>query len=61
MLIRCALCDDTGWVCGVHQDRPWSGAFSERACSCRALGTPCEQCNSDQPQEKSGVVRATVQ
>jgi len=61
MLIRCALCDDTGWVCGVHQDRPWSGALSERACPCRALGTPCEQCNPDQPRDTSGIFRATVQ
>jgi len=56
MLIRCALRDDTGWVCGVHQDRPWSGAFSEQG-----LGMPCEQRNPDQPRDKSGIFLATVQ
>jgi hypothetical protein len=21
----CTLCDDCGWVCEVHPDRPWEG------------------------------------
>lgn len=33
----CSTCDDTGWVCEAHVDRPWAG-FSERhdACACSA-------------------------
>jgi hypothetical protein len=42
----CAVCDDTGWVCEAHPDRPFRG-FSSRtdACDCIGVGMPCEACN----------------
>jgi hypothetical protein len=42
---RCEFCDDTGWVCENHPDRPWRG-FTSRidACECGA-GAPCDACN----------------
>jgi hypothetical protein len=41
----CKVCDNSGWVCENHPDRPWAG-FSERedACDCGA-GAPCPICN----------------
>ena len=41
----CPICDDKGWVCENHRDKPW-GEFSDRpdACSCGA-GAPCAACN----------------
>jgi hypothetical protein len=39
----CSHCDDTGWVCEAHPDRPWEGA---RACGCGGAGDPCPDCNS---------------
>jgi len=43
---RCQFCDNTGWVCENHPDKP-SGDFSDRsdACQCGA-GAPCPHCNS---------------
>src|SRR5216684_319842 len=38
-----ALCEDCGWVCENHPDRPWEG---EHACTCGAAGAPCPQCNA---------------
>jgi hypothetical protein len=29
--MRCLLCEDCGWVCEAHPDRPWEG---EHACRC---------------------------
>src|SRR6266567_7246455 len=44
--MKCELCDDCGWVCENHQDRPWQGAH---ACSCGGAGMACPRCNpSDQ-------------
>ena len=42
--MACLVCDNTGWVCEEHPDRPWRGN-SQRAdaCDCGA-GMPCE-CN----------------
>jgi hypothetical protein len=44
--MACAVCDDTGWVCEAHPDRP-AGMFSERAeaCRCGAAAMPCPECN----------------
>jgi hypothetical protein len=53
---RCSQCGDTGWVCEVHPDKPWSGVPSELACYCGAQGAPCELCNPDAPPDiLSGV------
>lgn len=53
---KCDLCDNTGWVCENHPDRPWR-EFSERAdaCDCGA-GEPCAVCNrtdADTPPDMS--------
>lgn len=40
--MKCTLCEDCGWVCESHPDRPWQG---EHACGCGAAGTPCAWCN----------------
>jgi hypothetical protein len=40
--MRCALCEDTGWVCENHPDTPWDG---EHACDCGGAGMPCPKCN----------------
>jgi hypothetical protein len=54
--MKCITCDDTGWVCENHPDRPWKG-FSKRfdASGCGA-GAPCELCNpsnADHPPDMS--------
>lgn len=35
--VKCATCDDVGWVCENHPDRPWDGP---RACTCGGAGAP---------------------
>jgi hypothetical protein len=40
--MNCLLCEDCGWVCEIHPDRPWDG---EHACTCGGAGMPCPQCN----------------
>ena len=44
----CLLCEDCGWVCEMHQDKPWEGPH---ACTCGAAGAPCPACNKPQPEE----------
>ena len=39
----CQNCNDTGWVCENHPDRPWE-TDSENDCQCGGAGSPCE-CN----------------
>jgi hypothetical protein len=62
-VVRCPICDNTGWVCENHPDRPWRGT-SQRAdaCNCGA-GMPCE-CNPwggiDEPPAKSPIAHVTV-
>jgi hypothetical protein len=29
--MECTVCDDCGWVCEAHQDKPWEG---QHACPC---------------------------
>ena len=54
--MKCAVCDDCGWVCENHPDRPFQG---ERACTCGGAGAPCPRCNeSDEdtkPQAPEGI------
>jgi hypothetical protein len=38
----CAICEDIGWVCENHPERPWDGPH---ACSCGGAGAPCPNCN----------------
>jgi hypothetical protein len=41
----CDLCDDTGWVCEDHGDRPMK-VDSKRADACSfGAGMPCPRCN----------------
>jgi hypothetical protein len=42
MATTCANCDDRGWVCENHQDRPWD---DPRACTCGGAGAPCPACS----------------
>jgi len=40
----CVICDQTGWVCENHADKPWDGVSARSdACGCGA-GMPCT-CN----------------
>lgn len=40
----CSVCEDCGWVCETHPDRPFQG---ERACTCGGgAGEPCRFCNA---------------
>ena len=44
MTDRCEQCDDTGWVCEGHKDRPWDGVSTRNdACGCGS-GIACK-CN----------------
>lgn len=44
--MKCMNCDDTGWVCENHADRPWDGVSSRTdACHCGGAGEPCQKCN----------------
>ena len=36
--VKCRLCEDYGWVCEEHPERPWEGPH---ACICGAAGAPC--------------------
>jgi hypothetical protein len=43
--VKCQICDDAGWVCENHPDKPWDGTSSRAdACGCGA-GAPCKACN----------------
>jgi hypothetical protein len=45
--MACDLCDNTGWVCEDHGDRPLKGD-SNRADACSfGAGKPCPRCNRD--------------
>lgn len=37
---KCPNCEDMGWVCEAHENKPWG---NERCCS--APGMPCDNCN----------------
>ena len=39
---QCATCEDEGWVCENHNDKPWRRG--EGGCDCGA-GQPCDDCN----------------
>ncbi|SHH20212.1 hypothetical protein SAMN05443248_4046 [Bradyrhizobium erythrophlei] len=51
--VKCSLCEDCGWVCESHPDKPWEG---EHACTCGAAGAPCPRCNAgdDDPRMPKG-------
>jgi hypothetical protein len=41
--MTCTCCQDCGWVCEDHPDKPWEG---EHACACGGAGAPCPTCNA---------------
>ena len=45
---ECFRCDDSGWVCENHPERPWQGP---RACQCGGAGMPCLRCNRAEGHE----------
>ena len=51
--VKCSLCEDCGWVCESHPNKPWEG---EHACTCGAAGAPCPRCNAgdDDPRMPKG-------
>jgi hypothetical protein len=50
--MTCNACDDTGWVCEAHPDRPSDCGDSKRACTCGGAGMPCRMCNAPAPGER---------
>jgi hypothetical protein len=50
-MMKCLLCEDCGWVCENHPDRPFEG---EHACTCSGAGAPCSNCN---PTSESNAPR----
>lgn len=56
----CSNCDDTGWVCEGHADRPWGGV-SDRAdaCECGA-GAPCDVCNTGRVPDTGRVIETVI-
>ena len=44
-MATCPLCDDFGWVCENHPNRPWEG---HHACTCGGAGMPCFCNGSDE-------------
>src|ERR1700722_4428055 len=36
--MKCSACEDCGWVCENHPEKPWEG---EHACRCGGAGMPC--------------------
>ena len=40
--MACKNCDETGWVCEEHTDKPWGGmSVRADACNCGGAGQPC--------------------
>jgi hypothetical protein len=58
--MTCELCDDTGWVCEDHGDRPVK-ADSKRsdACDCPAA-MPCPDCNAGDPPRPPPGMRVAI-
>lgn len=50
----CKICNNTGWVCETHEDKPM-----DHDPECHAPGAPCQLCNSgrthDNPPDTSRV------
>jgi hypothetical protein len=43
MHMKCDFCEDSGWVCKRHLERPWDG---DSACGCGAPCALCPACNA---------------
>jgi hypothetical protein len=48
--MKCSVCDDCGWVCEAHPDRPFKG---EHACNCGGAGESRSWCNDDDTRTAS--------
>lgn len=42
-MAKCKKCQDEGWVCENHPDKPWDRSMAG-GCQCGA-GMPCIECN----------------
>jgi hypothetical protein len=40
-VMKCLVCEDSGWVCENHPDQPWTGPHA-----CDGAGAPCPRCNA---------------
>jgi hypothetical protein len=54
--MRCTICDDTGWVCEFHQDRP-SGEYSTHESACDCGGAASCICNDDPVRDMRNAAR----
>jgi hypothetical protein len=54
----CNICDDKGWVCGVHPLRP-AVIFSDsvNACKCGGAAVPCKSCNVHEADHTHDAIR----
>ena len=54
--MKCTRCEDIGWVCENHDDKPWH--VGRGGCMCGA-GAPCPACNNadNPPRDPSGFER----
>ncbi len=50
--MKCLCCEDTGWVCENHPDRPF---FGDCAYDCGGAGAPCPVCNRTDPGDPDDV------
>jgi hypothetical protein len=61
VIFKCTRCEDLGWVCENHLDKPWREG--EGGCTCGA-GAPCPACNvanaDNPPRDPSGFERVDL-
>jgi|SRR5262249_16527638 len=61
MIRGCKRCEDTGWICKAHPERPWDGGAAKNPCKCGAPGMPCPLCNPyGRPDDPPDVSRTGV-
>jgi hypothetical protein len=58
LTIKCAICDDIGWVCEDHGDRRWRLKAIKRTRANRPAGMPCPICNTKEPPRTPPGMRA---
>ncbi len=52
--MKCSVCEDCGWVCEDHPDRPFQG---EHARDCGGAGAPCPRCNASDDEPRAEGLR----
>jgi hypothetical protein len=57
--MTCKHCDDTGWVCEDHGDRPVKGD-SARADACDCAAAICPVCNAGDPPRPPPGMRVAI-